>query len=149
MPRATRKAWLAANRDVRSRGTAFVLGRYVTDRVFRTTVPQVAGLRADAPTWVYRFAWLSPEFEASVHCLDVPFFFDCLDSDRVEPLAGPNPPQALADAVHAAAVAFIVRGDPGWARWTDAARVARVWDEFDVRDQRDAYSEVAPLLAAG
>lgn len=149
MPKATRKAWLAANRDVRSRGTAFVLGRYVTDRVFRTTIPQVAGLRADAPTWVYRFAWLSPKFEASVHCLDVPFFFDCLDSDRVEPLAGPNPPQALADAVHAAAVAFIARGNPGWARWTDAARVTRVWDEFDVRDQRDGYSEVAPLIVAG
>ena len=148
MPSATRKAWLAANRDVRSRGTAFVLGRYVTDRVFRTTIPQVASLRADAPTWVYRFAWRSPEFAASVHCLDVPFFFDCLESDRVEPLAGPNPPQALADSVHAAAVAFVTRGNPGWARWTDSARVIRRWDDPDVVDARDGYAEVAALLDA-
>jgi para-nitrobenzyl esterase len=148
VPRATRKAWLAANRDVRSRGTAFVLGRYVTDRVFRTTIPQVAGRRADAPTWVYRFAWRSPVFAASVHCLDVPFFFDCLDSDHVEPLAGPNPPQALADAVHAAAVAFVTRGNPGWAQWTDSARVIRVWDEPDIVDRRDGYAEVSALLDA-
>ena len=75
---ADRKAYLAANRDVRRLGTAAVVGRYITDRMFRTLALRIAAARGDAPTWLYRFSWRSPNFGSAVHCVDVPFFFDCL-----------------------------------------------------------------------
>ena len=36
---------------------------------------------------------------------------------RTEPLLGADPPQALADAMHGAWVAFAATGDPGWPRY--------------------------------
>jgi para-nitrobenzyl esterase len=144
-PRAAARAWLAANADVRRRGTAAVLGRYVSDRVFRASVPHVVALRGDAATWAYRFSWRSPVSGRAVHCLDVPFFFDRLDGPRVVDVAGPRPPQALADAVHGAAVAFARDGDPGWPRCEPTTRVVRVFDT-PVRDVADAYASVAALV---
>lgn len=146
LPGAEVRPYLAANRDVARRGTAAVLGRYVTDRMFRAPALRVAGLRGAAPTWLYRFAWRSGAFGSAVHCLDVPFFFDCLDSPvGIAHLAGANPPQALADEVHGAAVAFATGGDPGWARYTAEMHLARVYDTpSSVRG--DAYAGVEPLL---
>src|SRR5690606_29159679 len=54
-----RKAYLAANADVVARGHAAVLGRYITDRIFKSTVVTAADARAGAPTWVYRYAFAS------------------------------------------------------------------------------------------
>ena len=69
-------------------------------QIQRTT----AAARGDAPTWLYRFSWRSPNFGSAVHCVDVPFFFDCLHSDRVNAIAGDTPPHALADDVHGVGV---------------------------------------------
>ncbi|MDR6867146.1 para-nitrobenzyl esterase [Microbacterium resistens] len=142
---SARRAYLAANADVVAKGKARLAGRLLTDRMFRTAVLRIAGDRGAAPTWVYRFSWPSGHFGFAEHCLDVPFFFDCLDGPAIEPLAGPNPPQGLADEVHGAAVAFIEGGDPGWPRYDDAARATRVFDVLS-RDERDAYASVRPLL---
>ena len=142
----TRSAYLAANRDVRRRGTAAVAGRYLTDRLFRTLAVRVASARGSAPTWLYRFSWVSPTRGFALHCLDVPFFFDCLGAERVAVIAGDAPPQALADEVHAGSVRFIATGDPGWPRYTDAARATRVYDTpSSVAD--DGFAAVRPLLA--
>jgi para-nitrobenzyl esterase len=146
MPRQQLKPYLAANADVARKGTARVAGRYLTDQMFRTVLLQIAGLRRDAPTWVYRFSWPSGVFGFAEHCLDVPFFFDCLDSIAIEPLAGPNPPQRLADEVHGAAVAFISSGDPGWPRYSEARRETRVYDTPSAV-VADGYASVRPLLA--
>jgi len=143
---AERRAYLAANRDVRRLGTAAVVGRYITDRMFRTLALRIAEARGDAPTWLYRFSWRSPNFGSAVHCVDVPFFFDCLDADRVDAIAGAHPPQPLADDVHGGAVAFVANGEPGWHRFTDAAGTARVYDT-PTRTAADAFSGVRPLLA--
>ncbi|WP_416442976.1 carboxylesterase/lipase family protein [Leucobacter sp. HNU] len=145
VPRSARAAYLAANADVVAEGKARLAGRVLTDRMFRTAILRIAEARGSAPTWVYRFAWPSGTFGFAEHCLDVPFFFDCLDGPAMEPLAGPNPPQALADEVHAAAVAFIADGDPGWPRHDGDDRVAHVFDTAS-RDVRDAYAAVRPLL---
>ena len=51
-------------------------------------------------------------------------------------------------AVAAMLLSIVTRGNPGWARWTDGARVIRVWDDPDVVDRRDGYAEVAALLDA-
>lgn len=142
--RDRRRAYLAANADVVALGKARLAGRVLTDRMFRTAVVRVAGDRGDANTWLYRFAWPSGHFGFAEHCLDVPFFFDCLDGPAIEPLAGPNPPQQLADEVHAAAVAFIKTGDPGWQQH-DAKAVARVFD-LPTRDVAGAYDSVGALL---
>lgn len=145
LARAERAAYLGANADVRRLGTAAVLGRYITDRMFRTLVLRVATARGGAPTWLYRFSWRSPNFGRAVHCVDVPFFFDCLGADRVSAIGGDAPPQALADEVHSAAVAFVAQGDPGWPRVTDAAPAARVYDVPSVVSA-DAFAGARPLV---
>lgn len=142
--RDRRRAWLAANRSVRSRGTAGTLGRFVTDTVFRSTVLRVAAARGSAPTWVYRFAWPSAKSGIALHCIDVPFFFDCLADRHVPDLTGANPPQELADAVHGGAVAFIQGGDPGWEPFT-ASGVSRLFDVPSGVDP-DAYAGARPLV---
>ncbi|MCD2442053.1 carboxylesterase family protein [Agromyces sp. SYSU K20354] len=146
MPRAALKPYLAANADVAAKGTARIAGRFLTDRMFRTSLVRLVQVRDDAPTWVYRFSWPSGTFGFAEHCVDVPFFFDCLDSIAIEPLAGPNPPQQLADEVHRAAVTFITTGEPGWPRYTDAARATRVYDT-PTTTVTDGYAGVRPLLA--
>ncbi|MDQ1130338.1 carboxylesterase/lipase family protein [Microbacterium sp. SORGH_AS_0888] len=125
--RAVRRPYLAANRSLRQKGTAAVLGRYVTDRVFRSLVARVAAARAASPTWVYGFSWRSPVIGWACHCLDVPFWFDRLDADGVPAIAGDAPPRALADAVHGAASAFVRSGAPGWREWSSAPGTTRVF----------------------
>ncbi len=146
MPKGAMRPYLAANPDAVARGTAGIAGRLLTDRMFRTAVLDVIADRGAAPTWAYRFAWPSGAFGFAEHCLDVPFFFDCLDGPAMEPLAGPNPPQALADEVHAGAVSFITGGDPGWTRHEGDAGIVRVYDT-PTRDVADGYASVKPLRA--
>ncbi|WP_334152247.1 carboxylesterase/lipase family protein [Microbacterium sp.] len=147
LPKSARREYLAANADIAALSTARIAGRLLTDRMFRSALLRVVADRGDAPTWVYRFSWPSGRFGFAEHCLDVPFFFDCLDGPAMEPLAGPNPPQELADEVHGAAVAFITGGDPGWPRHHGDAGIARVYDT-PTRDVADAYASVRPLLGA-
>ena len=142
--RALRRSWLGANRQVRRRGTAATVGRFISDAMFRVVVVRVVDARGAAPTWVYRFAWRSTKSGIALHCLDVPFFFDCLGDEHVAALTGPNPPQQLADAVHGAAVAFIRGGDPGWEP-VAASGASRLFDVPDGVDP-DAYAGARPLL---
>ncbi|WP_262927608.1 carboxylesterase family protein [Microbacterium sp. NIBRBAC000506063] len=144
--RDTRHTYLSDNRDVARRGTAAIIGRYITDRMFRTLVVRIARARGSAPTWLYRFAWASPSFGSAVHCLDVPFFFDCLGEERVENIAGDAPPQHLADEVHTGAVGLIRRGDPGWPRWTPTEGAIQVFDDV-TSTISDGFVEVRALLA--
>ncbi|WP_323741170.1 carboxylesterase/lipase family protein [Microbacterium sp. VKM Ac-2870] len=143
LERSRRRAYLNANRDVVAHGTARIAGRYVSDRLFREKNVELADQRGAAPTWMYRFSWPSGRFGFAEHCLDVPFFFDCLDAEGIAPLAGDHPPQALADAMHADAVAFVSGGEPGWTQW-NADGTARVYD-VPVADRAGAYASVAPL----
>ncbi|MFD4960036.1 carboxylesterase/lipase family protein [Microbacterium sp. NPDC058389] len=147
---AQRKSYLAANRDVMARGHAAVLGRYITDRMFRTAVVKTATARGAAPTWVYRYAFRSTQpgmvHDAAVHCIDVPFWFDCLDSVQVEPLTGPNPPQSLADQTHGAAVGLVTGGDPGWPAWSAAPGTTRVFGGATPGVDPEGYAAVDSLL---
>jgi para-nitrobenzyl esterase len=83
-----------------------------------------------AATYVYEFAWRSPQFNGHLgacHGLEVAFVFDTLGNGP-EPLLGPNPPQHLADTMHAAWVAFATRGDPGWPQYDLQRRAAMRFD---------------------
>lgn len=137
-----RRRWLRANRT--RRGAVAILGRFVTDRVFRSLVVRVAEVRRNAGTWVYRFAWISPAQGWSCHCLDVPFWWDCLDEKHVAELAGGSPPQSLADDMHAAAVAFVRDGDPGWPAWRTEPGITRVFGDQPALS-RSAYDDALAL----
>lgn len=146
--KAARKAWLADNEDVKAKGNAALMGRFISDRLFRVGLIEVAESRTNAQTWVSRFSWRTPKFDAAVHCLDVPFFFDCLDSVAIEALAGPNPPQSLADAVHGTAVNFIKNTEPGWAPYTEQDKATMIFDTPEPRLIQDGYKSVAALRPA-
>ena len=146
--RVVRRAYLAANRPQRAKGSAAMVGRFVTDHVFRSLVVRVAEARrnADAETWVYAFRWVSPTKGWACHCLDVPFWFDGLDRERVADLAGPHPPQSLADDMHAAAVAFVGDGAPGWPAWRTEPGTARVFGADGLQITRSAYDNALALV---
>ncbi|WP_099332441.1 carboxylesterase/lipase family protein [Actinomyces minihominis] len=145
VPKKARKAYLAANKDVVEAGNYRLGGRILTDRMFKVPMLEAIAARRNAPTWVYRFAWPSGTFGFAEHCLDVPFFFDCLDGPAMAPLAGDAPPQCLADELHHAAVQFIRTGDPGWPRYIKKDRVVRVWD-VPSQDVPNGFASVYPLV---
>jgi para-nitrobenzyl esterase len=83
---------------------------------------------AAAPIWVYDFAWRSQVSGVAEHCLDVPYIFDLLEDPDVARVAGPDPPQALADLVHGSYVWFATDHDPGWAPYARSSSVM-IFDE--------------------
>ena len=101
------------------------IGRAMTDNTFRIGVVRACDARADggaaANTFAYEFQWRSPTGFGSVHCLDLPFVWDVLDADRVDVVAGDNPPRQLAAGMHRAWVRFITEGDPGWPAYASTA----------------------------
>lgn len=146
MNRHTRRSYLADNAEQHRLGTAALLGRYVSDTVFRSGVARIAAARGAAPTWVYRFSWASTRIGWACHCIDVPFWFDVLDRDRVDALTGENPPPAVADALHGAASSFVRVGDPGWASWSHDSGRTRVFDVTGPETIADGYASVRALL---
>jgi para-nitrobenzyl esterase len=147
LPAPVRGAYIRANLDVRARGVAATAGRYVTDVVFRAPALQAAQSRGVSLTWLYRFSWRSSISGLAEHCLDVPFWFDCLADESVAALAGPSAPQSLATELHGRAVHYIASGDPGWPRWNPLAQADRVFGTSSF-DETGGYAGAAPLLDA-
>jgi para-nitrobenzyl esterase len=103
---------------------ADVVGQYVSDVMFRRRIVDWLDLRREAaPTWAYDFVWPSAVSGVAEHCLDVPFIFDLLEDPDVTRVAGPEPPQALADRIHAAFVAFVRDQHPGWPAYHDSKSI--------------------------
>ncbi|GAA3399012.1 carboxylesterase/lipase family protein [Streptomyces roseoviridis] len=111
---------------------AGLFGKALTDVTFRAPSLAVADARAERgrPTWLYQFEWNSPVGGRAFHCLDLPFAFDLLGAEGVAAAAGTTLPQALADAVHRAWVAFVTEQDPGadWPAYTAATRTTKLWN---------------------
>jgi carboxylesterase type B len=63
----------------------------------------------------------------AAHAVEIPFVFDTLGLGT-EPMLGRDPPQRLADAMHAAWVAFAAHGDCGWPRYDARRRRAMHFD---------------------
>lgn len=82
-----------------------------------------------AGTYMYEFAWPSPGLGA-VHALEIPFVFDTVSTNAplFGPMLGENPPQALADTMHAAWVSFATKGDPGWPGYDLGRRATMRFD---------------------
>lgn len=68
-------------------------------------------------------------------------------ADGVAAIAGEAPPMNLAAEMHAAAVAFVRDGDPGWPTWDATTRRARVFGAPASTPPvvPYAYADVAPL----
>jgi para-nitrobenzyl esterase len=102
---------------------ARVRGQHLTDRLFRKPTDDFVEARgtASAPTYRYEFQWKSTAdpIIGSGHSIDIPFFFNNLDAPYVTPYTGENPPQELADRVHAGFANFALTGDPGWPAYHD------------------------------
>ncbi len=105
-----------------------LLGALETDWYVRIPAIRLADAHSKGPaaTYMYEFAWEPPSFGVRMgagHSFEIPFVFDLLDKTSpfvgrfIGPLLGPNPPQDLADTMHAAWVAFAKTGDPGWPKY--------------------------------
>ncbi|RFU42142.1 carboxylesterase/lipase family protein [Actinomadura logoneensis] len=102
-----------------------LLAAVISESLFRIPATRVAE-RHRASTWMYEFAWRSPVHDlGACHALELGFVFDNLHVAGTEGLAGPNPPQPLADTMHKAWVDFAVDGAPGWPRYTPETRRTR------------------------
>ncbi len=108
--------------------------RAITDSEFRVGPVRLAERRAAAgaaPTFLYETAWRTAELGGlgAVHCIDVPFAFDCLSEEHAQKVCGKRPPQAMADAMHGGFVRFITDGDPGWPPYDpDGDRATMIFD---------------------
>jgi para-nitrobenzyl esterase len=103
-----------------------LLAAIQTDWCWRIPAIRLADAHAigASSTYMYEFAWQSPQLNGRLgacHALEIPFVFDTL-GNRTEPLWGADPPQALANTMHAAWVAFASNGDPGWPKYDLARR---------------------------
>ncbi|MFF0494060.1 carboxylesterase/lipase family protein [Nocardia sp. NPDC004068] len=125
---------------------ADVFAAIITDAVFRDDATRMAEANPDAHA--YEFAWRSGVADlGACHVLEIPFVFDRLAA--AHDLTGPTPPQALADEVHAAWVAFATHGDPGWPRYTPDTRLVRTFDFPESRTVADPRGdELAALRKA-
>ncbi|HLJ32800.1 MAG TPA: carboxylesterase/lipase family protein, partial [Ktedonobacteraceae bacterium] len=120
LPVETALATYRATRPDASPGDLLVA--IITDWFYRIPAIRLAEAHAKSnpATYMYEFAWRSPQFNGllgACHGLEIAFVFDTLDKEGGEPLTGTNPPQQLADTMHAAWVAFATTGNPGWSRY--------------------------------
>ncbi len=109
-----------------------LLAAIQTDWYWRIPAIRLADAHAENPsaTYMYEFAWRSPQFNGRLgacHALEIAFVFDTL-GEETEPLMGTDPPQQLADTMHAAWVAFASRGDPGWPKYDLSRRATMRFD---------------------
>ncbi|HET9492976.1 MAG TPA: carboxylesterase/lipase family protein [Chloroflexia bacterium] len=113
------------------------------DWMWRIPAAHLADAHAPGPasTYMYEFAWRSPQFDGRLgagHSVEIPFVFDTLDSGT-EHLLGADPPQSLADTMHAAWVAFASTGECPWPKY-DLARRATMRFDLEPRVMDDPLS---------
>lgn len=89
-------------------------GQLTTSYMFHIGIVQAARCRnssgSGAKTWLYEFGQLSSISNASLHCDDIPYFFNVLDDPKVAQVLGVNPSQSLADHMHTTWIDFIADG---------------------------------------
>jgi carboxylesterase type B len=97
-------------------------------------------------TYMYEFAWNSPQFDGQLgacHALEIPFVFDSLGKGT-QGLWGSDPPKALADEMHTGWIRFATSGQPGWASY-DRRRRATMRFEQESRVIEDPRSSERKL----
>lgn len=126
---------LATYREARpDAASGDIMEALVTDWFFRIPAIRLAeahSQQGSGNTFMYLFGWESPQFNGRLgacHALEIGFTFENLDKPDNLPLTGPNPPQQLAETMHAAWVAFAKTGNPGWPQYDTTARATMYFD---------------------
>jgi para-nitrobenzyl esterase len=106
-----------------------------------------------APVWMYLLTWETPVARGLLKCphaLEIPLVFDNVDKARSFVGRG-DQPQALADQMSAAWLAFAATGDPNvaglpvWPAYDPQSRSTMVFD-LESRVVEDPYDELRTLL---
>jgi para-nitrobenzyl esterase len=110
-----------------------LLSTLITDWFFRIPAIRLAEAHArnGGSPYLYEFAWRSPLFDGrfgAAHAVEIGFVFDNLRREGGLGLTGDEAPQALADVMHRAWVAFATNGSPGWSPYDSAARSVMRFD---------------------
>ncbi len=136
-----------ANRPDASAGDVFAA--LVTDSFFRLPALAVAQARSGGPaaTYFYEFAWGQPPLGAA-HSVEIPFVFNNLAVAADDEVIGPNPPQDLADDMHATWVRFAATGDPGWPAFDDS-RPVRIFGAGGGSIERDPRGDERAIWPSG
>nr|WP_302054115.1 carboxylesterase family protein [Sphingomonas tagetis] len=102
-----------------------VLTRALTDLMFRWMTRRTAELH-QGRAHVYEFEWRSPAFDGQLgaaHAIELPFVFDTLAcASGPNALLGENPPQELADSIHALWIRFATDGSLPWPEYESKTR---------------------------
>ena len=122
-----------------------VLTRAMTDLMFRAMTRRTAELHKGR-SWVYEFDWRSPalvgQFGAA-HAVELPFVFDTLAAaSGPNGLVGRDPPQALADSIHALWIRFATDGTAPWPPFDAVGRQV-----YSLTKQTAAHEPVTPAAA--
>lgn len=121
----SRKLLQAYGLDDRDTPPVAVFARVMTDLFFRAITRRTAELH-QGRTWVFEFDWRSPALGGKLgaaHAVELPFVFDTLNAaSGPEGLLGDNPPQALADTIHALWTGFATQGSMPWQQYDAATR---------------------------
>ena len=125
----------------------------LTDWFFRMPAIRLTEARAalGKPSHVYEFGWKTPVMDGvlgACHALEIAFAFDTVDAPEGRGMVGDAPPQALADDMHAAWVAFVSSGDPGWPAYGEARRTRRFGGHDDGAVLDDPHRERREVWAA-
>ena len=90
-----------------------------------------AGSDSRGSVHLYEFGWQPPTFGGRLgacHVTELAFVFDNLHDKSMADLLGTDPPQRLADTMHAAWVSFATTGDPGWPAYDRDHRATMRFD---------------------
>ncbi|MCD0485999.1 carboxylesterase/lipase family protein [Streptacidiphilus sp. ASG 303] len=111
-----------------------LMAAIATDWFYRIPAVRLAEAHArhrPGGTFLYEFAWQPPVLGGRLgacHAVELPFVFDNLHDKAFAGLVGDEPPQQLADTVHAAWVSFAATGDPGWPAYDAERRATMCFD---------------------
>lgn len=101
-----------------------------TDWFYR--IPAIRLAESVPGSHMYEFARRSTAFDGRLgacHAGELAYVFDRLGDPVYAPMTGEDPPQAVADAMHGAWVAFATTGEPGWAPYDLQSRTTMVFDD--------------------
>jgi carboxylesterase type B len=131
-------------------GPGDLLAAIQGDWFWRIPAIRLADAHATRPatTYMYEFAWRSPQFGGrlgAAHSVEIPFVFDNL-GNGTEPILGIDPPQQLADTMHAAWVAFATTGECPWPKY-DLNRRATMHFDIDSKVVDDPLADRRVLWA--
>jgi para-nitrobenzyl esterase len=100
-----------------------------------------------APVWMYMLTWETPVAKGrlrSPHALEIPLVFDNVEKARSFVGRG-DEPQAVADQMSAAWLAFAHTGDPGWPAYDTKTRTTKLFD-VESRIVNDPLPDVRKVL---